>query len=99
MGELSCWMFFVGIVLLAFWLVELISLMNMTDDQFPGRFDKPTWAVILVFTLVLGAFAFWIWKIGTGADQRATAVAGEVVQLINKHASTDDSGTETKPPA
>jgi hypothetical protein len=45
-----------------FWLVQLIDLMSRRDDEFPARFDKPTWAFILVVTSVLGAIAFAIAK-------------------------------------
>jgi hypothetical protein len=45
-----------------FWIIQLIDLMSRRDNEFPGRLDKPTWVVILIFTNFLGAIAFLISK-------------------------------------
>ena len=50
------------IAALAFWFVQLIDLMSRKDNEFPGRFDKPTWVLILVLTNFIGALAFFISK-------------------------------------
>ena len=51
-----------GLVLLAFWLSQVLDLMSMADGDFPGRFDKPLWFAVIVFGLPPGAFLFCLWK-------------------------------------
>lgn len=46
-----------AVILLLFaraWRYEFIGLMNRPDDSFPGRFDKPIWAALMVFLPPLG---------------------------------------------
>lgn len=45
-----------------FWIVQLIDLMSRKDSEFPGRFDKPAWGIVLAITNVLGALAFFLFK-------------------------------------
>ncbi len=65
---------FVILVIIAaiFWLLQVAWLMHMSDDDFYGRFDKPLWVAILLFSFVLGALAFWVWKLGVTARNRTT---------------------------
>ncbi len=50
----------VGVVLvfLAFWVRELLVLMALRDDELPGRFDKPIWALLLIALPPVGLVAF-----------------------------------------
>lgn len=52
----------IALAVTIFWLTQLIDLMSHKDDEFPARFDNPTWAFILVVTNVLGAIVFAITK-------------------------------------
>ena len=52
-----------AMVLLIFWVVQLIALMSMTDDLFPGRNDKVLWFIVVFFGCALGALVFWLWKL------------------------------------
>lgn len=54
-----------------FWAHQLLTLMWMPDDAFPGRYDKLIWAGILIFTFVIGAIVFLIWR--TRLEQIAVA--------------------------
>ncbi len=49
----------VGVVLI-FWATQFLDLMGRDDNDFPGRYDKPIWAAILVLTGVLGAVLYVI---------------------------------------
>jgi hypothetical protein len=40
------------------WLYEFFFLMGLTDDAFPGRFDKLIWAFVLILLGPLGLWAF-----------------------------------------
>jgi hypothetical protein len=40
------------------WFRELLGLMAMSDDAFPGRFDKVLWFVLLVLLPPVGLAAF-----------------------------------------
>jgi len=72
------------IVAAIFWLWQVVFLMCLSDDEFPGRFDKPLWVAILVFTFVLGALAFWFWKLNMMAERRADAMGHAIGGLIQK---------------
>ena len=51
-----------AIVLVLFWVDQLIDLMGRSDGQFPGRYDKICWFIILMTMNVLGAFIWFIFK-------------------------------------
>ena len=73
-----------AVVATIFWLVQLLSLMMMPDDAFPGRYDKPIWAAILLVLSVLGAFLFVVWKFTAQSDHEAAAVAGQIGGMIRQ---------------
>ena len=45
-----------------FWFIQLLELMARDDKSFPGRYDKPVWAAILLLGNVIGALAYLISK-------------------------------------
>jgi hypothetical protein len=45
-----------------FWLIQLLDLMKRSDRTFPGRYDKPIWAVFLLICNLIGAIAYWMAK-------------------------------------
>jgi hypothetical protein len=51
-----------AVIAQVFWIIQLIDLMSRKDTEFPGRFDKPTWVFVMVFTNLFGAIAFLISK-------------------------------------
>jgi len=53
---------FLLLLLVVFWVRQVLSLMSMKDEDFPGRYDKPIWAALMIFTLFVGAVLFWWWK-------------------------------------
>jgi hypothetical protein len=89
---------FIIIVLLfgatVFWLAEIVSLMSMSDGDFPGRFDKPMWAAIIFFAFFLGALAFWIWKLNVKVDQRAQELveANRLEELSRSRRANERAG-------
>lgn len=59
------------------WVAEFQFLMSLSDDDFPGRFDKPVWALTLV---VLGPVGLWAFRRHRAACVKAAAeeeVGGE----------------------
>ena len=40
------------------WHDEFVALMNRTDDEFPGRFDKLIWALALIVVAPAGVWFF-----------------------------------------
>lgn len=44
------------------WIIEFAQLMVLGDGDFAGRYDKPLWVAAFVFTFVLAALAFVVWK-------------------------------------
>ena len=59
---------FLGGLMAIFWFWQLTSLMLMSDDAFPGRYDKLIWAAILILLNALGAavFVYWKWNMDAG---------------------------------
>jgi hypothetical protein len=49
-------------LLVVFWVVQFAQLMTLSDDYFPGKYDKILWVVAFVLMNVLAAFAFLWWK-------------------------------------
>ena len=75
---------FVGIAMLVFWLYQVVSLMDMPDEAFPGRYDKIIWVVLLVLVPVLGAIAFAMWKPVVRDDREMDAAVSNVADSLNK---------------
>ncbi|MFP6672503.1 MAG: hypothetical protein VB857_13915, partial [Pirellulaceae bacterium] len=44
------------------WISQLVQLMIFSDDDFPGRIDKPLWLVIYIVFTPLAPFIFMWWK-------------------------------------
>lgn len=81
----------IGIALIIFWLCQVLSLMQMNDDTFPGRFDKLTWGIILSITFVLGAIAFAIWKAIIAQKYEINAVASQLTEILQNSNVPKDS--------
>ncbi len=55
-------MIILGIPVALFWCYELIDLMTMEDEHFPGKSDKLIWAIGFALVPILAPFAFWYWR-------------------------------------
>ena len=57
---------------LLFWLAMVWTVVNLAEDDFPGRNDKLMWAIIVFFGSVVGAaiFASWVRKIASDKRKR-----------------------------
>jgi hypothetical protein len=51
-----------ALMLVLAWFRELMTLMSLSDDVFPGRHDKVIWAFLLIVMPPLGAIAFWSFR-------------------------------------
>ena len=89
MGEGITLVILAGLCLVLFWLAEIVSLMRTTDTAFPGKYDKPLWVAILVFTFALGAVAFWFWRRTVQADRETDHLAGEIGGIIKNNQKPD----------
>ncbi|MEX0704741.1 MAG: hypothetical protein WD069_21765 [Planctomycetales bacterium] len=47
---------------LIFWAVQLGSLMGRRDEEFPGRYDKLMWGLIVFFGGLIGATVYYFAK-------------------------------------
>ena len=67
------------------WRYEFIGLMNRPDDSFPGRFDKPIWAALMVFLPPLGYTCLRAYRRAThsAAEQEARANAKPVASPVH----------------
>ena len=52
----------VALLLAAFWVLQFVQLMTLSDYDFPGRHDKALWVAAFLLASVLAAAAFWFWK-------------------------------------
>ena len=65
--ESFMWIFQVAVaalvVLAAYlWVIEFAQLMALGEADFPGRNDKSLWVAAFIFTFILGAIAFLVWR-------------------------------------
>ena len=81
------------VVCLVLWLRQLVKLMGMSDAQFPGRYDKILWVVILLVTAVVGAVAFWIWRTWRETNERVQA---ETTAAVKKAVAMNRKGSATE---
>jgi hypothetical protein len=44
------------------WVHEFTLLMRQNDEMFPGRYDKPVWALLLIALPPVGVLAFWSFR-------------------------------------
>ncbi len=52
----------VALLFLIFWWWQFIQLMMLSDSDFPGRYDKPLWAVLFIVAFAIAPFLFIHWK-------------------------------------
>jgi hypothetical protein len=50
------------VVVLVFWIRELIFLMSLGDKDFPGKHDKALWLVLFVVLFFIAPFIFRSWR-------------------------------------
>ena len=67
------------------WRYEFIGLMNRPDDSFPGQFDKPIWAALMVFLPPLGYTCLRAYRRAThgAAERQARANAKPVASPVH----------------
>ncbi len=84
MELLPCFGIVIGIALLIFWIVELFDLMGKRDDEFPGRYDKVLWFIVIFFGFALGALIFVLWKSRQAAERTAEQTAACVGRILEQ---------------
>ena len=52
----------IAFTVLLFWLKELLILLSMRDQDFPGHNDKLIWFLFMFFGTFLGALVFCYWR-------------------------------------
>ena len=52
----------IGLVIAVFWLCQFVSLMLLSESDFPGRHDKILWAAAFMLVFPVAPFAFIGWK-------------------------------------
>ncbi|MHC4253242.1 MAG: hypothetical protein ACYS9X_29330 [Planctomycetota bacterium] len=82
----------VALPLVIFWACQLLSLMRMRDEEFPGRYDKILWFIIVFFGSLLGALIFWLWKVGRADERELASEMGEIVSSALKKEDEGRSG-------
>jgi hypothetical protein len=70
----------ISILLLWFWCIQFLRLMQMKSEDFASREDKTIWAVALFVLNALGAFLFWI-KFRPEPDEFSSALSEELKRI------------------
>jgi len=68
------------VVGLAIWLHAFALLMRQPDDAFPGRYDKPIWALLLIILPPVGVLAFWSYRRAHGLPALGKPMAAGAVR-------------------
>jgi len=67
-------------MLLMLWVRELITLMGMGDEAFPGRYDKVLWFALLVLMPPVGVVTFALFRrVYWSANKPTTAPSHELI--------------------
>jgi hypothetical protein len=79
------------IVLFMFWLSQMVALMSMKDDEFPGQHDKTLWFVAILIGSAAGALAFLLWRFIRTDDAMSDLIAEDIVGLIGKSREQEEA--------
>lgn len=79
----------IAVALLVFWLSQMVALMKMKDDAFPGKHDKILWVAALLVASVAGALAFLFWRTVRSGEAISDVLASEIGGLIRKDQNKD----------
>ena len=98
--DVACFLYVLGISiaipLLIIWMRQILALMKMTDDQFPGKYDKALWLIVVFFGGILGAFIFCYSRPTKKVVSDFEKDLDDIV--ASRPDNTDpDNNTETKP--
>lgn len=74
----------IAIALVVFWLSQMVGLMDMKDNEFPGKHDKILWFVALLIGSFAGALAFLLWRTMRSAEALSERLAGEIGGVIGR---------------
>ena len=74
----------IAVVLLLFWLSQMVALMNMKDDEFPGGHDKILWFIAILIGSFAGALAFLLWRTVRSGEAFSERLASEIGALIKR---------------
>ncbi len=44
------------------WIYQFVQLMLLTNEDFPGKYDKCLWTAAFILAFVLAPIAFMAWK-------------------------------------
>ena len=72
--------FFTVVVAIAigiFWVFQFVQVMCLSDDDFPGRYDKILWVAAFIFIAWFAPFAFLYWKSTYLAMRKAESEANQ----------------------
>jgi hypothetical protein len=72
-----------GVILFASaWVREFQFLMALGDDDLPGRFDKPIWALVLIGLAPIGLFLFRSYRLAHWPEPKPKPAASPASELV-----------------
>ena len=63
--------FLIVILWICFWICQFVSLMLLSDSDFPGRHDKILWAAAFILLFLVAPFVFYYWKMAYRSMRQA----------------------------
>jgi len=88
-GEGALFFLIVALVVLGVffhaWRNEFLFLMGRRDDEFPGRFDKLTWTLVLTLLAPVGLWFFQAYRLAHWPEPKAesTRIGGETASELS----------------
>jgi hypothetical protein len=67
----------VALLLACFWIYTFVQVMLLSDEDFPGRYDKVLWVIAFLLMAALAPFAFVFWKSAYLAMRQAERSEGK----------------------
>ena len=90
-----------AVCLVILWAGQLLELMRMKDSEFPGRYDKVLWFVLLLVSGPLGALIFWCWKDHRAFELRKARMDADLAKAASRatdQAQAKPGGAEPQAP-
>jgi hypothetical protein len=60
-----------AVAIAVFWVFQFVQLMLLSDEDFPGRYDKPLWVAAFILVSFVAPFAFYLWDRGSVPQRSA----------------------------
>ena len=64
-----------------FWLFQVVELMSLKEEDFPGPYVRHAWIALFVFAWVLAPIAFYLWR---RRNSETASVKSRIAKVKNR---------------